>query len=227
LLYGLPHLTQYAPEPVEQRKLLPDPENEPDFYKISHLFPLPSDHVNNIDEAKAALAERGIYVTSAQSSTILPPPTILDSTSILSAPLFGISNQWLAPLTHSTETANAAPAVALADAARMPPMSNSLSQYASLNLMNQNFTGGDGFPLLWSLLHGETNSVANTLHPILNSYALDMRNDRFHPTAEYNQLLSEWQYNQDRLAVYLQYMATREQDENNANNNNPFHLNRR
>jgi hypothetical protein len=40
MLRGLPHLTQYMPEPKDARRLIPDPENEPDFYEISRHFPL-------------------------------------------------------------------------------------------------------------------------------------------------------------------------------------------
>lgn len=41
MLRGLPHLSSYMPGPKDARRLLPDPENEPDFYKISELYPLP------------------------------------------------------------------------------------------------------------------------------------------------------------------------------------------
>lgn len=62
MLRGLPHLLQYIPAPVEKRKQIPDPDNEPDFYEISKLFSLP-DHFNSIvEEAKAGLAARGIVI---------------------------------------------------------------------------------------------------------------------------------------------------------------------
>ena len=37
----MPHLCKYMPEPKRSRRLAPDPENEPNFYQISQLFPLP------------------------------------------------------------------------------------------------------------------------------------------------------------------------------------------
>lgn len=43
MLRALPHLSKYMPEPKDARRLLPDPENEPDFYNISSLFPVPDD----------------------------------------------------------------------------------------------------------------------------------------------------------------------------------------
>jgi len=36
----MPHLCKYMPQPKNARRLIPDPENEPDFYRISELFPL-------------------------------------------------------------------------------------------------------------------------------------------------------------------------------------------
>jgi len=41
MLRSLPHLCKYMPEPKDARRQIPDPENEPDFYRISKLFPLP------------------------------------------------------------------------------------------------------------------------------------------------------------------------------------------
>lgn len=41
MLRGLPHLAKYMPEGKDARRLVPDPDNEPDFYSISRVFPLP------------------------------------------------------------------------------------------------------------------------------------------------------------------------------------------
>jgi hypothetical protein len=41
MLQGLPHLTKYMPEPKNSQRLIPDPDNEPDFYAISSKHPLP------------------------------------------------------------------------------------------------------------------------------------------------------------------------------------------
>jgi hypothetical protein len=43
MLQGLPHLTTYMPEPKNSQRLIPDPDNEPDFYAISSKHPLPDD----------------------------------------------------------------------------------------------------------------------------------------------------------------------------------------
>jgi len=43
MLRGLPHLAKYMPEPKDARRLIPDPENEPNFYAISKKYPLPND----------------------------------------------------------------------------------------------------------------------------------------------------------------------------------------
>jgi hypothetical protein len=53
ILRGLPHLTKYMPEPKDARRLIPDPDNEPDFYAISSKYPLPDDpdfHMVNPEE---------------------------------------------------------------------------------------------------------------------------------------------------------------------------------
>lgn len=43
MLRGLPHLTKYMPEPKDARRLIPDPDNEPDFHGITLKYPLPDD----------------------------------------------------------------------------------------------------------------------------------------------------------------------------------------
>lgn len=41
-LRGLPHLLRFMPPPkTNRRRLVPDPDNEPDLFRISELFPLP------------------------------------------------------------------------------------------------------------------------------------------------------------------------------------------
>jgi hypothetical protein len=44
------------------RKKIPDPDNEPNFYEISELFPLPGDKIDILEEAKAGLKARGIIL---------------------------------------------------------------------------------------------------------------------------------------------------------------------
>lgn len=43
LLRGMPYLTKYMPNPKEFRHLVQDPANEPDFYLIRLIAPLPGD----------------------------------------------------------------------------------------------------------------------------------------------------------------------------------------
>lgn len=98
MLRGLPHLTLYAPEPVELRKTFPDPENEPDFYKISELFPLPGDRKDPREEAKAALAARGIIITDPNVSAHQQPGMVggMGAMAMPNQGAFGIAPNMLA-----------------------------------------------------------------------------------------------------------------------------------
>ena len=49
ILRGCPHLTKYMPAPKDARRLIPDPENEPNFYAITHKYPLPGCHISEED----------------------------------------------------------------------------------------------------------------------------------------------------------------------------------
>ena len=49
LLRGLPHLTRYMPAYKEGRRLIPDPANEPDFYTISALCPVPLENPRRVE----------------------------------------------------------------------------------------------------------------------------------------------------------------------------------
>lgn len=57
MLRGLPHLAKYMPEGRDARRLVPDPETEPDFYSISRVFPLPDEKQNLTASALAAASE--------------------------------------------------------------------------------------------------------------------------------------------------------------------------
>jgi hypothetical protein len=63
MLRGLPHLCRYMPEARDARRLIPDPENEPDFYSISRVFPLPDDEPERIG------------ATVSGDATVLPTST--------------------------------------------------------------------------------------------------------------------------------------------------------
>jgi hypothetical protein len=54
MLQGLPHLTKYMPEPKNSQRLIPDPDNEPDFYAISSKHPLPDDPDFNMAKPEEA-----------------------------------------------------------------------------------------------------------------------------------------------------------------------------
>uniref|UniRef100_A0A7S3LFR8 HSF-type DNA-binding domain-containing protein n=1 Tax=Amphora coffeiformis TaxID=265554 RepID=A0A7S3LFR8_9STRA len=49
MLRGMPHLTKYMPPGRDARRLMADPDNEPDFYSIDRLFPLPSGNSNKVN----------------------------------------------------------------------------------------------------------------------------------------------------------------------------------
>ena len=55
-------MLQFSPEPVKRRKLIADPDNEPDFDKIAELFPLPADRKALMTEARKKLEERGFVI---------------------------------------------------------------------------------------------------------------------------------------------------------------------
>ena len=64
MLRGMPHLTKYMPRAKDARRLLPDPENEPDFYQISQRFPL-------ADEKKELAGRNALGVTALPDVSLL------------------------------------------------------------------------------------------------------------------------------------------------------------
>ena len=50
----MPHLTKYMPKPKNARRLIPDPENEPDFAELSEMFPLESNSDSKLAAVKQA-----------------------------------------------------------------------------------------------------------------------------------------------------------------------------
>jgi hypothetical protein len=56
MLRGLPHLVKYMPEAKDARRLIPDPENEPDFERIRKAFPLPDTQAGMLELALALAA---------------------------------------------------------------------------------------------------------------------------------------------------------------------------
>jgi hypothetical protein len=66
------------------RKKIPDPDNEPNFYEISELFPLPGDKLDILEEAKAGLKARGIVLLNDKLSTTdrKPKDSVLSPCSV-------------------------------------------------------------------------------------------------------------------------------------------------
>jgi hypothetical protein len=89
----MPHLLPYFPEPTERRRLLADPENEPNFSEIACLFYLPGDRRLLVQEARNRLQRRGILIWDAVFESVA-------STS--------------SSVSYATATASAAPTAALA-----------------------------------------------------------------------------------------------------------------
>jgi hypothetical protein len=61
MLRELPHLAKYMPEAKDARRMITDPRNEPDFERISKVFPLPDD--------RAAVLELALAVRNAGDRT--------------------------------------------------------------------------------------------------------------------------------------------------------------
>jgi len=125
LLRGLPHLLDYLPEAVSRRKLLPDPENEPDFYEISKLFPLPGDSSTDVrEEAKAALAAQGIIIgptfNSAAASLAIDPTLQQSAQFFPGSVLNGVLNFPLAASSFHSDIAAAAAVMNLQQSTTSP-----------------------------------------------------------------------------------------------------------
>ena len=69
-LRGMPHLCQYMPQPKNARHLIPDPENEPDFYHLSKILPL-ADQKQDIVIPAAASAKKPPAVTAPPATNHL------------------------------------------------------------------------------------------------------------------------------------------------------------
>ena len=106
-LRGMPWLCKYVPKPKNARLLIPDPENEPDFYTLSKVSPLPdqaqdesvspsvpkkhssstqmdqSPPSSNVDPTKFAFAEAASDVAGHPNAALQLP---IISTAALGAP---------------------------------------------------------------------------------------------------------------------------------------------
>jgi hypothetical protein len=62
MLRGLPHLASYMPVARTPRRLTEDPDNEPDFYSIAKLYPLPDRPIKAVEAGTAV--ETAVPATS-------------------------------------------------------------------------------------------------------------------------------------------------------------------
>ena len=68
MLQGRPHLCRYMPRTKDARRIVADPDNEPNFYRISQMYPL---HVDNdhADEDKDKNKKEGYPNTTKHNKT--------------------------------------------------------------------------------------------------------------------------------------------------------------
>jgi hypothetical protein len=227
LLRGLPHLSHYAPQPVERRKLLPDPDNEPDFYEISQLFPLPDDQTNQLEEARAALAKRGIYLANDAPAVPCPPYTTssISTASVLSQiPSSDIDPSSLSPL-HDLSASNlsAVAAARLSVVSRMQAMDSSANRLSSTNLpLYYGLSGIDQLPIagLNSFTLRNSDLQLNSFNPLSQYNQNNAAYERLRSSLGLSQILADQQA-RDRIAIYLQYMNSQGTDDISSNDK-PF-----
>lgn len=216
MLRGLPHLTVYAPQPVERRKLLPDPENEPDFYEISQLFPLPDDQTNHLEEARAALAKRGIHLTNPTTTVPCPPQTISTASVLAQIAPRAMDVSSLLPLNDlSASTSSAIAAARLSIVDRMPAMDSSINRLTSASLpLYYGLSSVDELPNVGSNAFTLRNShlQSPTFNPLGQYIPNDTEHERIESTMELNRLLAD-QQSRDRIATYLQYLNSQSADD--------------
>lgn len=76
----MPHLCKYMPQPKNARRLVPDPENEPDFYQLSKLFPLPDE--KGKPQARVAAKKSPVVVDLVEVA-----PEVVDSNAAVALSL--------------------------------------------------------------------------------------------------------------------------------------------
>jgi hypothetical protein len=118
-LRGLPHLANYMPESKDARRLIPDPENELDFYAVSSKYPFSDDPafkmpkpVEEADESKKrAASEAGTVTRHSQEPSWFQKQTPLVKRPALqsdtSAVLGRVSYAEVVPLDRTTFPASA------------------------------------------------------------------------------------------------------------------------
>eukprot|EP00977_Amphora_coffeiformis_P026020 scaffold23644_cov183-Amphora_coffeaeformis.AAC.4 len=90
MLKGRPHLAQYMPKRKDARRLVTDPANEPDFYKISNQYPLDL----SIDGAstREPAAKRARMDSGFAAAATLFPPVSQVAIPAVTSPLDGINS---------------------------------------------------------------------------------------------------------------------------------------
>jgi hypothetical protein len=95
MLRGMPHLTVYMPEARDARRLIPDPENEPDLYKISVLYPVGGGNNSNgspsVRSSSPAAMPSPIIKSVAQRASVptknIPIAAAITTTSTMKSPM--------------------------------------------------------------------------------------------------------------------------------------------
>ena len=98
-LRGLPHLLPYMKPGRDARRLLPDPDNEPDLYAISRLCPLPDQPVHKNKNEIETKTKDETAPTTALATAMVPAP-LNASSSITATP--SRTNREVPPLTATS-----------------------------------------------------------------------------------------------------------------------------
>ena len=130
------------PQPKNARRLVPDPENEPDLYKITDIFPLPGAPELKKVEPSAATVECNNSVQQ-QLRAQQAFAGLNDNFGLLSRPtLFGFESRSLMP--HLSMGRDISPVVSLQppslELARVLRQQQLLSQAAALQQQHDNTT---------------------------------------------------------------------------------------
>jgi hypothetical protein len=123
MLRGLPHLLKYMPPGRDSRRLIPDPDHEPDFYAISRLFPLPPNATTSTTVG-----------SPTSTTTTLAPPAL---TAAAPSPRLPFISTQVQPVLSSTSLAPTCPSTPTA-------ISSALSRNASAHDSRLSGVGGAG-----------------------------------------------------------------------------------
>jgi hypothetical protein len=134
------------PEPKDARRLIPDPENEPDFYAVSSEYPLPDDpsfdmvkpvEESNESKRKAASEPGTIYPEPSwyqnQIAPVKRPALQSDASAITGL----VSSAAVAPLERNHFPASA---VSLQAASAVPHLQDAANGASKVSLPNGHFT---------------------------------------------------------------------------------------